>query len=77
MQTFPLCLAAARDAEKSQWAIGDALVQECGPPGDDHTNNGSGERIVAAGKFLAENGFVFSLNYLRRLRQLSYAFSDA
>ena len=34
---FPLTLAAAKDAEKSQWAIGDALVKECGPPG--HRNH--------------------------------------
>jgi hypothetical protein len=60
MQTFPLTLAAANDAEKSQWAIGDALVKECGPPGDDHSNNGSGKRITAALKFLAENGLEFS-----------------
>ena len=73
---FPLTLAAAKDAEKSQWAIGDALVKECGPPGDDHTNNGSGERIAAAAEFLGANGLEFSLSYLRRLRQVAVAFAD-
>ncbi len=77
MQTeFPLTLAAAKDAEKSQWAIGDALVAECGPPGDDHANNGSGRRIAAAAEFLAANGLDLSVSYLRRLRQVAFAFAD-
>jgi hypothetical protein len=75
MQTFPLTLAAANDAEKSQWAIGDALVKECGPPGDDHSNNGCCERIAAVAKFLDENGREFSVSYLRRLRQVAFAFT--
>ena len=77
MQTFPLTLAAAKDAEKSQWAIGDALVKEIGPPSVDHANNGSGERIAAVAKFLDENGLEYGVTYLRRLRQVSYAFPDA
>src|ERR1700730_6099885 len=74
---FPLTLAAAKDAEKSQWAIGDALVKECGPPGDDHANNGSGERIAAVAKFLDENGLEYGVNYLRQLRRVAYALPDA
>ena len=73
---FPLTLAAAKDAEKSQWAIGDALVKECGPPGADHSNNGASAKIAAVAKFLAENGREFSESYLRRLRQVAFAFSD-
>jgi len=76
MPTFPLTLAAAKDAEKSRWAIGDALVQECGPPGDDHTNNGTGMKIAAAAEFLGANGLEFSESYLRRLRKVAYSFSD-
>jgi flagellar biosynthesis GTPase FlhF len=73
---FPHTLAAAKDAEKSQWAIGDALVEECGPPGDDHANNGGSKRIAAAAKFLGTNGLEYSESYLRRLRQVAFAFSD-
>jgi hypothetical protein len=76
MQTFPLTLSAANDAEKSQWAIGDALVMECGPPGGDHSNNGASAKIAAVAKFLAENGREFSESYLRRLRQVAFSFSD-
>ncbi len=73
---FPLTLAAAKDAEKSQWAIGDALVEECGPPGDDHANNGGSKRIAAAAAFLGANGLELSESYLRRLRQVAFAFPD-
>jgi hypothetical protein len=73
---FPLTLAAAKDAQKSQWAIGDALVEECGPPGGDHTNNGGTKKIAAAAEFLGANGLEFSLSYLRRLRQVAFAFLD-
>ncbi len=76
MQTeFPLTLAAT-DVQKDQWAIGDALVAECGPPGDDHANNGSGRKIAAAAEFLAANGLDLSASYLRRLRQVAFAFAD-
>jgi hypothetical protein len=76
MQTFPLTLAAAKDAEKSRWAIGDALIKECGPPGDDHTNNGASAKIAAAAKFLDQNDLTFSVGYLRRLRRVAFLFPD-
>jgi len=76
MTEFPLTLAAAKDVEKSRWAIGDALVAECGPPGDSHANNGANARIIAAAEFLSANGLELSASYLRRLRQVAFAYAD-
>ena len=56
--------------------IGDALIRECGPPGEDCAHNGSTEKIEAAAKYLAAHAYIFTAYYLRDLRRLSRAFSN-
>ena len=62
--TFPRTIAAARalnDADQSKWAalwaLGDALIQECGPPGEDGVNNGSKSKIERASAALKNLGY--------------------
>ena len=37
---FPGVVAAVREAERCIWKIGDALIEECGPPGEHGVNTG-------------------------------------
>jgi hypothetical protein len=73
-QLFPKTLAAAKAGESSLWAIGDALIAECGPPGEVGAHNGSNEKIAEAAVFLAEQGIEYSEHTLRQLRQVAFAF---
>lgn len=74
MTEFPKTLAAARNAEKSQWNIGDAILEECGPPGEDNSNNGSWQKIEAASKALHLEGLEYAANSLRIYRDVCYSF---
>jgi hypothetical protein len=63
MEQFPKTLEAFRQhkdaegkVEGALWLIGEALIEECGPPGPDGVNNGSGSKIEAARKFLKQEG---------------------
>lgn len=77
MAKFPLVLAAVQKAaehvRKSQWAIGDALVTEIGPP----RNGAHDKRLEQCSKELAAEGFEYSEKYLSHLRQVSASFSPA
>lgn len=71
---FPLTLAAAKAREGSAWALGDALIAECGEPGASHIKSGAYSRIEEAQKFLATRGTRLSFTYLAKLRNIAYAF---
>jgi hypothetical protein len=61
-------LAAVRDLDSSNWEIGDALLAECGPPG----NN---EILRKASAYLLEEGGVeYDVERLSELRRVAYAF---
>jgi len=82
MSRFPNVLAAAERRQrhlddvngKDLWALGEALIKDCGKPGDDRTHNGSHGRIEAAAKELAAKGFDYNLNTLVNIRETAFAF---
>ena len=74
---FPQTLAAAKAAEKDQWALGDALLNECGPPGDDHGHNGSFAKLQAAQAELESHGLEYATNTLRTYRDVAHTFPHA
>jgi hypothetical protein len=73
-QKFPLTLAAVKRGETSLWDIGDALIKECGPPGEQGAKNGSYDRVGAAQGYLAQQGYELSVSYLRMLRKTAFDF---
>lgn len=77
MFTYPLTMKAAQGIERDQWALGDALLEECGPPGEDGARNGSSEKLEAAQAELAANGMPYAFNTLRQYRDISAAFPPA
>jgi hypothetical protein len=70
-EQFPLTLAAVKKGENNTWLIGDALLDECGPPQERVRN----DKIKIAAQFLAEQGFDYSAGHLCHLRSTSYAFT--
>lgn len=74
---YPKTFAAAQQAEISAWAIGDALLEECGAPGDDHSNNDSFAKLKEAQAELEANGIDYIENTLRRYRDTSHHFPHA
>lgn len=68
---FPLTFAAAKRAEKSQWAIGDALLEEIGPP---HKGAKQDHAFKACAAELADRGVPYSTDRLRHLRDTAHAF---
>lgn len=70
---FPLTLAAIQAHDKSQWKIGDALIQEIGTakPGD---SNAGFKKFIACAKMLEEQGYRFSAPRLIELRNVSAQF---
>jgi hypothetical protein len=65
---FPRTLKAAETGERSQWAIGDALLKES-------TDKQVGDRgLKAVQKELETNGIEFSADYLGQLRRTAIAF---
>jgi hypothetical protein len=67
----PLTFAAMKRAEKSQWAIGDALLEEIGPP----RAGKSQERAFAdCAAELEDAGISYSQAYLRALRNIAHKF---
>jgi flagellar biosynthesis GTPase FlhF len=73
-ETFPLVLAAVRKAaeaeRRSQWAIGDALIKEIGPP----VNGAHDKRLSQCAKELAAEGYNYTVGYLRALRNVAFSF---
>ena len=69
-------MAAFRDAEKCLWKIGDALIEECGPPGDHGVNTGALDKLDQCARELRRLGFETSREYLRDLRRTAANFPD-
>src|SRR5215831_1198547 len=70
MVKFPKTLKAAMTAERSQWAIGDALAKEA----EEKFTGTYGLDACAAELF--ENGIDYSADYLGRLRGIAIAFPE-
>jgi hypothetical protein len=64
---------ACRVPDSDRWALGDALLEECGPPGA----AGAEARLRAAHKELTATGLSYGLSELRKLRDASAAFPPA
>ena len=71
---FPKTLQAAQRAEHDQWSLGDALLAECGAPGDDSTNNGSFRKLKAAQAELEAHGIEYAEITLRIYRDAAHNF---
>jgi hypothetical protein len=68
-------LTAAKKAEQNLWAIGDALLAECGPP-PSKRNRYTLLREVAE-YLLSEGGYRYDLKTLSELHSVAYAFPPA
>lgn len=81
---FPKTIAAVKAREGAifavedcLWRIGDALIEECGPPGEHGVNTGSNDKLEQCAKELAEAGFKrYGLDMLVKLRRTAAAFPD-
>ena len=76
LPAFPRTLAAVKKGEKSLWDIGDALLDECGPPSDhggDHKEN----KLEAARLYLLAKGYDYSRPGLSNLRRIAYRFPSS
>ena len=80
---FPLTVAAIRRAAElekkhsaAQFAIGDALIAECGPPGDVGPNNGALAKLKRCAAELKALGFDYSIDHLQDLRTTAASFPD-
>jgi len=78
---FPNVIAAARTLAGGQWALGDALIKDCGPPGNDGVRNASSIKIAAAAEelfkqgLMSETGNPYSPSTLRDYRDTAAQFS--
>jgi hypothetical protein len=71
MRNYLLTLASVKKSDTSFWEISDALVAECGPPGDN-------ELLRAASAHLFEHGgYEYDVPTLSALRRTAYAFPPA
>ena len=67
----PALLTAVKEGETSLWELGDALVAECGPPGDN-------DSLRSASAYLLETGgYEYDVPYLSALRRTAYAFQPS
>ena len=81
-EEFPLTLAAVKRTDEhqngDQWAIGDALLAECGPPRESSARDGSYALLQEVAKYLLSEGYEeYSLSTLRQLRDTSFFFPAA
>ena len=81
MFNFEKTLAAAQAviaADQNKWrqlfALGDALIEECGAPGDNGVRTGGYERLEEARRMLVKAGIHFKLSYLEDLRRVAANF---
>ena len=80
---YPLTYAALKEAENhhesDQWAIGDALLAECGPPSESSVNDGSWERLKEVAQRCSDIWNLdqsYSIQHLSRLRATSFHFGE-
>jgi hypothetical protein len=68
-------VAAAQERERSLWEIGDALLEECGPPSEDGRDNGSREKLEEAAAEIEQlNIEGYSAGRLYNLRKVAHNF---
>lgn len=71
----PKTIAAVQASESRQWEIGDALLEECGPPSDNGRNDGSRNELREVAEELEELQIEgYSVGYLAELRDIAYKF---
>lgn len=76
--SWPKSTRAVRKQEASNWEIGDALIEECGSPGEGRANNDSLTRIKDFTTFLfSDYGIERSVNTLREVRDICHVFPHA
>lgn len=68
---FPKTFAAAKRAQRTQWAIGDALLEEIGPPRRGRVQE---DQFSACARELGEAGMPYSAKYLGELRNIAHYF---
>jgi hypothetical protein len=68
---YPKTFAAAKRAEKSQWAIGDALLLEIGPPRAGARQETWFQECAAE---LVAEGMPYSVGHLQNLRNIAHKF---
>jgi hypothetical protein len=72
---FPLCDAAVRSSEGSEWKLADAIEAECSETGADGARNGSYSKMEAMREEIAKNlGVELSFERIRKLRKVASAF---
>jgi flagellar biosynthesis GTPase FlhF len=74
MKKYPLTLAAIKTAEQNQWAIGDALIAECGPPSQQQVKDGSYVLLHDAAIYLLAEGFEYNIQTLAMFRNTAHLF---
>lgn len=72
--TFPLVLAACLARDSTQFAVGDAIVMEVGPPSAEGIHDGSSIKLKAASKYLADHGIAYRVESLKVLRRVAFAY---
>jgi hypothetical protein len=71
---FPRTFAAVEKDEGAQWAIGNALLVECGPPSQQGRSDGSRAELSDCAEELKARGREISVRHLAKLRQVAHAF---
>jgi len=74
---FPLTLEAIKKGDQNQWAIGDALLAECGPPSTVGMKDGRSPLLQEAAEYLLGKGFESTASTLSWFRCTSYSFKSA
>lgn len=83
-ERFPKTVAAVSEAEKleqkrtaAHFLIGDALIEECGPPGERGVNTGVFDKLRECAKELERLGYRrYSVDHLRDIRAVAAKFPD-
>ena len=72
---FPLCDAAVRKTEGSEWELADAILAECSVPGENGVRNGSQAKMKEMQEEIAKNhGVELSVVRIRKLRNAASTF---
>jgi hypothetical protein len=72
---FPLCDAAVRKTEGSEWELADAILAECPEPGENGVRNGSQAKMKEMQEEIAKNhGVDLSVERIRKLRKAASTF---
>jgi hypothetical protein len=59
---------------QARWDLGDALIAECGAPGDNGVRTGAYKLLKQAASVLKKEGLSYHFDHLRDLRQVAHQF---